>query len=252
MTSTPKTVLITGAGTGFGRGAALALAARGHHVIATTETDEQAVALRAEAPQLQVEKIDITTDDVNKVKDWNVDVLINNAGFGQTGPLADVPEAIVRKVFDVNVFGTLRMTQATLPQMVKRGTGRVIIVSSIAGVLAGPAFGPYSMSKFALEAMGKTLRGELFAQGIDVCLLNPGPYLTGFNDRMADSMWDWFGDDSVSAGSTDLFKMMRTMVTEGQMDPQEVVDVMVELVEAESTTENNFVPPNLREQLGLA
>jgi NAD(P)-dependent dehydrogenase (short-subunit alcohol dehydrogenase family) len=252
MTSTPKTVLITGAGTGFGRGAALALAARGHHVIATTETDEQAAALRAEAPQLQVEKIDITTDDVNKVKDWNVDVLINNAGFGQTGPLADVPEAIVRKVFDVNVFGTLRMTQATLPQMVKRGTGRVIIVSSIAGVLAGPAFGPYSMSKFALEAMGKTLRGELFAQGIDVCLLNPGPYLTGFNDRMADSMWDWFGDDSVSAGSTDLFKMMRTMVTEGQMDPQEVVDVMVELVEAESTTENNFVPPNLREQLGLA
>ena len=221
-------------------------------MIATTETEEQATALRAEAPQLQVEKVDITTDDVNKVKDWNVDVLINNAGFGQTGPLADVPEAIVRKVFDVNVFGTLRMTQATLPQMVKRGTGRVIIVSSIAGVLAGPAFGPYSMSKFALEAMGKTLRGELFGQGIDVCLLNPGPYLTGFNDRMADSMWDWFGDDSVSAGSTDLFKMMRTMVTEGQMDPQEVVDVMVELVEAESTTENNFVPPNLREQLGLA
>jgi NAD(P)-dependent dehydrogenase (short-subunit alcohol dehydrogenase family) len=252
MTSTPKTVLITGAGTGFGRGAALALAARGHHVIATTETEEQAVALRAEAPQLQVEKIDITTDDVAKVAQWNVDVLINNAGFGQTGPLADVPEAIVRKVFDVNVFGTLRMTQATLPQMVKRGTGRVIIVSSIAGVLAGPAFGPYSMSKFALEAMGKTLRGELFGQGIDVCLLNPGPYLTGFNDRMADSMWDWFGDDSVSAGSTDLFKMMRTMVTEGQMDPQEVVDVMVELAEAESTTENNFVPPNLREQLGLA
>jgi NAD(P)-dependent dehydrogenase (short-subunit alcohol dehydrogenase family) len=252
MTSTPKTVLITGAGTGFGRGAALALAARGHHVIATTETEEQAVALRAEAPQLQVEKVDITTDDVAKVAQWNVDVLINNAGFGQTGPLADVPEAIVRKVFDVNVFGTLRMTQATLPQMVKRGTGRVIIVSSIAGVLAGPAFGPYSMSKFALEAMGKTLRGELFAQGIDVCLLNPGPYLTGFNDRMAASMWDWFGDDSVSAGSTDLFKMMRTMVTEGQMDPQEVVDVMVELVEAESTTENNFVPPNLREQLGLA
>ncbi len=252
MTSTPKTVLITGAGTGFGRGAALALAARGHHVIATTETEEQAVALRAEAPQLQVEKVDITTDDVAKVAQWNVDVLINNAGFGQTGPLADVPEAIVRKVFDVNVFGTLRMTQATLPQMVKRGTGRVIIVSSIAGVLAGPAFGPYSMSKFALEAMGKTLRGELFGQGIDVCLLNPGPYLTGFNDRMAASMWDWFGDDSVSAGSTDLFKMMRTMVTEGQMDPQEVVDVMVELVEAESTTENNFVPPNLREQLGLA
>ena len=247
-----KSVLITGAGTGFGKGASLALAARGHHVIATTETQSQADALKAEAPQLQVEKLDITTNDVDQIAQWHVDVLINNAGFGQTGPLADVPEAIVRKVFDVNVFGTLRVTQATLPQMVSRGSGRVIIVSSIAGVLAGPAFGPYSMSKFALEAMGKTLRGELFAAGVDVCNINPGPYLTGFNDRMADSMWEWFGDDAVSAGSKDLFQMMRDMVTTGQMDPQEVVDVLVELVEAETTEENNFVPKDLKQQLGLA
>ena len=101
------------------------------------------------------------------------------------------------------------------------------------------------MTKHALEAMGKTLRSELAGQGVDVTLLNPGPYLTGFNDRMADSMWEWFGDDSLSAPSTPLFQMMRQFVTEGQMDPQEVVDRMVELVEAETTEENNFVPPNI-------
>ena len=244
-----KSVLITGAGSGFGKGASLALAGRGHRVIATTETEEQAAALRAEAPQLTVEKVDITTSDVARVADWEIDVLINNAGAGQTGPLADVAIDRVRRLFEVNVFGTLAITQKIVPQMVARKSGRIIIVSSIAGVMAGPAFGPYSMTKHALEAMGKTLRAELAADGVDVTLLNPGPYNTGFNDRMADSMWEWFGADSVSAGSTELFAFMRTMVTTNQMDPAEVVQRMVELVEAETTTENNFVPPEIRAQL---
>ena len=240
-----KTVMITGAGSGFGKGASLALAERGHTVIATTETDEQAAALRAEAPQLRVEKLDITTDDVAAAADWDLDVLINNAGAGQTGPMADVPIARVRRLFDVNVFGTLAVTQAVLPKMVARGSGRIIIMSSISGVLSAPAFGPYSMTKHALEAMGKAMRGELAGQGIDVCLLNPGPYLTGFNDRMADSMWEWFGDDAVNAGSTPLFEMMRDFVKNDQRDPAEVVDAMVELTEAETTEERNFVPPEL-------
>ncbi len=247
-----KSVLITGAGSGFGKGAALALAARGHRVIATTETDEQAGALRVEAPDLRVEKLDITTDDVQKAAGWEVDVLIDNAGAGQTGPMADVPIDRVRRLFEVNVFGTLAMTQAVLPGMVARGSGRVIIVSSIAGVMSGPAFGPYSMTKHALEAMGKALRAELAGQGIDVTLLNPGPYLTGFNDRMADSMWEWFGDESLSAPATPLFQMMRELVTGGQMDPAEVVTRMVELTEAETTEENNFVPPEILGQMGAA
>jgi len=240
-----KTVMITGTGSGFGRGASLALAERGHTVIATTETEEQAAALRAEAPQLTVEKLDITTGDVARAATWEVDVLINNAGAGQTGPMADVPIDRVRRLFDVNVFGTLAVTQAVLPRMVTRGSGRIIIMSSIAGVLSAPTFGPYSMTKHALEAMGKAMRGELAGQGVDVCLLNPGPYLTGFNDRMADSMWEWFGADAVNAGSTPLFEMMRDFVKNDQRDPVEVVDRMVELTEAETTEEHNFVPPEL-------
>ena len=152
-------------------------------------------------------------------------------------------------LFEVNVFGTLAVTQQVLRRMVAKGAGRVIIMSSIAGVMSGPAFGPYSMTKHALEAMGKAMRAELAPQGIDVTLLNPGPYQTGFNDRMADSMWEWFGEGSLNAPSTPMFQMMREFVTNGQMDPVEVVTRMVELTEAASTTENNFVPPEILAQV---
>ena len=243
-----KQVLITGAGSGFGRGTAIALAARGHKVIATTETQSQADALSIEAPHLEVIKLDITSNvDVANARDFEVDVLINNAGAGQTGPIADVPLDRVRHLFEVNVFGTLAITQAVLPKMAARGTGRVIIVSSIAGVLAGPSFGPYSMTKHALEAMGKSLRAELTPSGIDVTLINPGPYNTGFNDRMAASMWEWFGEGSISAPATDLLRAIGSMVTTNQMDPIDVVNRLVELVEAETTTENNFMPPEFRD-----
>jgi short-subunit dehydrogenase len=243
--------MITGAGSGFGRLSAVALAERGHHVIATTETDAQAEQLRTEAPQLHVEKIDITSSDVEKVHAWEIDVLINNAGVGQTGPIADIPLERLRYLFEVNVFGTMNVTQAVLRDMVPKHQGRIIIMSSIAGVLSAPAFGPYSMTKHALEAMGKAMRGELAPLGIDVTLINPGPYLTGFNDRMADSMWEWFGDASLNGSETELFRVIGEFVTTGQRDPVEVANRLVELVEADTTSENNFVPEDIREQLGL-
>ena len=247
-----KTVLITGAGSGFGKGAALALATAGHTVIATTETEVQADVLRAEAPHIEVLKVDITSPhDIESMRNRDIDVLINNAGFGQTGPMSDVPMDRLRKVFDVNVFGTVAITQAVLPAMATKGSGRVIIVSSIAGVLAAPGFGPYAMSKHALEAMGKAMRAELAPQGIDVCLINPAPYNTGFNDRMADSMWEWFGDSSINAPAAEIHKMVGQMVTTNQLDPIEVVNRLVELVEAETTAENNFVPEGIREMLNL-
>lgn len=246
-----KNVLVTGAGSGFGKLCALALLERGHHVIATTESEEQATALRREAPALVVEKLDITTDDVELVAQWKIDVLVNNAGAGQTGPLADVPLDRVRRLFEVNVFGTLRITQEVLKSMIPQRSGRIIIMSSIAGVIAAPSFGPYSMTKFALEAMGKAMRGELAPLGIDVTLINPGPYLTGFNDRMANSMWEWFNDASLNAPETELFHVIGDFVTTDQRDPKEVAERLVQLVEAESTEENNFVPSDIKAQLGL-
>lgn len=130
--------------------------------------------MRTEHPQLQVEKLDITSGvDIAKAAKFDVEVLINNAGAGQTGPMADVPMDRVRHLFEVNVFGTLAVTQAVLPKMAVQKTGRIIIVSSIGGVIAGPSFGPYAMTKHALEAMGKSMRAELATSGIDVTLINP-------------------------------------------------------------------------------
>jgi NAD(P)-dependent dehydrogenase (short-subunit alcohol dehydrogenase family) len=247
-----KTIMITGAGSGFGKLAALALAQRGHHVIATTETDAQAADLAAEAPQLNVVRLDITTSDVDKVHQWDIDVLINNAGVGETGPIADVPIERVRRLFEVNVFGTLALTQAVLKGMVEKRSGRIIIMSSIAGVMPAPAFGPYAMTKHALEAMGKAMRMELAPLGIDVALVNPGPYLTGFNDRMAESMWEWFGQESLNGAEADLFRMITDFVTTDQRDPADVAQRLVELCEADTTSENNFVPDDIREQLGFS
>jgi NAD(P)-dependent dehydrogenase (short-subunit alcohol dehydrogenase family) len=247
-----KTVLVTGAGSGFGKGTSLALAARGHKVIATTETDEQAATLAAEAPQLSVERIDITTADVDKVTAWDIDVLINNAGMGQTGPMADVPMERIRRIFEVNVFGTLAITQKVLAGMIKRGSGRVIVMSSIGGLHSFPTFGPYNMTKHALEGMGKAMRLELAPQGIDVCMINPGPHDTGFNDSMADSMWEWFGEKSLQAPNMDMFTSMREAAVTDQMDPMIVVDKLVELTEAETTTQHNIVPPEGVEELNQA
>lgn len=243
-----KRVLITGAGSGFGKATAHALSTRGHHVVATTETEAQATALKTEFPKMEILKLDITSpSDVANASKFEIDVLINNAGAGQTGPMADVPIARVRQLFEVNVFGTLAITQALLPKMAVKKSGRIIIVSSIAGVLAGPSFGPYAMTKHALEALGKAMRAELAPAGIDVTLINPGPYNTGFNDRMAASMWEWFGAGSISAPATDLLRAIGTMVTTNQLDPVDVANKLVELVEAETTQENNFMPPEIRD-----
>lgn len=238
-----KTVLVTGAGSGFGKGASIALAARGHNVIASTETDAQAVALSAEAPELIVERIDITGSDIDKVTEWDIDVLINNAGMGQTGPMADVPIDRVRKIFEVNVFGTLAITQRVLAGMIAKGAGRVIVMSSVGGLDSFPTFGPYCMSKHALEGMGKAMRAELAPQGIDVCMINPGPHNTGFNDAMADTMWEWFDDSSLQAPNKAMFSAVREAATTDQMDPMVVVEKLVELTEAEMTSEHNIVPP---------
>ena len=146
--------------------------------------------------------------------------------------MSDVPDDRLRKVFEVNVFGTVAITQAVLPAMATQGSGRIIIMSSIAGKFAAPGFGPYAMTKHALEAMGKAMRAELAPQGIDVCLINPAPYNTGFNDRMADSMWEWFDDTSINAPAKEIHKIVGQMVTTNQMDPAEVVQRLVELVEA--------------------
>ncbi len=246
----PKTVLITGAGSGFGRGAALALAERGHKVIAGTLNDAQAAGLAKAGPKLTVVKLDITdAKDLARVDAWELDVFVANAAIGQTGPLSLIPLERLRAVFEVNVFATFAVTQRVALAMRRRRAGRIIIMSSIGGVRAGVGSGPYTMTKHAIQAFGTALRAELRPFSVDVCLINPGPYATGFNDRMANDPGPWFDRRSAAPEDVAVMDQLVQRITVGQMDPAEVVKRYVELVEAGETELVNFVPPDIVERM---
>jgi NAD(P)-dependent dehydrogenase (short-subunit alcohol dehydrogenase family) len=246
----PKTVLITGAGSGFGRDAAVQLARRGHKVIAAVLNDGQAAELSAEEPKLTVVKLDITkANDVAKVDQWAPDVFIANAAIGQTGPLSLIPLERLRAVFEVNVFGTFAITQRVAQAMRKRRAGRILILSSIGGVRAGVGSGPYTMTKHAIQAFGTALRAELSSFGVDVALINPGPYATGFNDRMANDPGPWFDRKTAAPEDVAVMDSLVQRITVGQMDPTEVVKRYIELVEADKTELVNFVPPDIVERM---
>jgi short-subunit dehydrogenase len=208
-----KTILITGAGSGIGQDTAWALAALGHKVIATTFDEAQAARLRAQAESrgvaLQVFKLDITSAaDREQILALELDVLINNAGIGESGSLAEVDVDRIRKVFEVNVFATLELTQLALRGMIARRRGTVLFVSSIAGRVPMPFLMPYSMSKFALSAAGAGLRAELeqLRCNVHVALIEPGAIHTGFNQAMTDRKYTWMGPQSYFAGQAERMK----------------------------------------------
>jgi NAD(P)-dependent dehydrogenase (short-subunit alcohol dehydrogenase family) len=245
-------VLITGAGSGFGRGLALALADRGHVVTAGVLSEGEADGLRADVPQVEPMILDVTKGtDRERLVGHHVDVLVNNAGIGQAGPLRLVPEERIRQVFETNVFGTLEVTKVVLPQMLERGSGRILIVSSVAGVAAGPFTGPYSMTKHALQAMGQCLRAELAPAGVDVALVNPGPFATGFNDRMIADSEALLAEHTARPEELAFLARATERITGHQLDPADAVATIVELVEAERTEPVNFVPPDILRRLGL-
>jgi short-subunit dehydrogenase len=208
-----KTILITGAGSGIGLDTAWALVARGHRVIATTFDAAQAAALRAQAQArgraLEVFKLDITdAADRQRVSGLELDVLVNNAGIGESGSLAEVDVDRIRVVFEVNVFATLELTQLALRAMIARRRGTVLFVSSIAGRVPLPFLMPYSMSKFALSAGGAGLRAELkqLRCNVHVALIEPGAIHTGFNQAMTDCKYAWMGAQSYFAAHTERMK----------------------------------------------
>jgi NADP-dependent 3-hydroxy acid dehydrogenase YdfG len=180
-----KVVLITGCSTGIGRDLAVRLSQAGYCVVATARKVEALEDLPA-ALKLS---LDVTeSDSVNRAvtemikRFGRVDVLVNNAGYALRGALEEIPVEQVQQMFDVNVFGVLRMIRAVAPHMRMQRTGRIINISSIAGKLSTPANGGYSATKFALEALSDALRLELAPFGIQVVLVEPGAIKTHFDE----------------------------------------------------------------------
>ena len=180
-----KVVLITGCSTGIGRDLATRLTQAGYAVVATARNAETLEDVPAALKlSLDVTQPDSVNDAVARTLQQfgGIDVLVNNAGYALRGALEEVPDAPIQQMFDVNVFGALRMIRAVVPHMRKQGNGRIINISSIAGKLSTPANGIYSASKFALEALSDSLRLELMPFGIQVIVIEPGAIKTNFDE----------------------------------------------------------------------
>lgn len=199
-----KTILITGAGTGIGKATALVLANNGHNVIATTETEEQSHALKEECKKLNltllVFKLDITSEtDRKKIEAFDLNVLINNAGIGESGSLAEIDINLLRHNFEVNVFSSFELSQLALKKMFEKKQGTIIFISSLAGKITMPFLASYCMTKFAISAGAEAMRKEIHTlyKDIHVSIIEPGAYHTGFNQKNMAKKYVWMKERSV-------------------------------------------------------
>jgi len=184
-----RTVVITGASSGFGEGAVRAFADKGDRVWGTMRDAEgrnahKKAALEVHSPGISIVDMDVTSDAsvtegfARILADGPVDVLINNAGIMYIGVTEAYSVAQAHEQMDTNYFGAIRAMQAVLPAMRKAGAGLIINTSSIAGRVSVPFFGTYCATKHALEAYSQSLRYEVAPFGIDVALVEPGPFGT--------------------------------------------------------------------------
>ena len=195
MAENRNAVLITGCSTGIGRETARHLAGRGHRVFATARRPEAIEDLRAEGCETLA--CDVTDEasmkacvDAVEEAAGSVGALVNNAGYSQSGAVETVPLESIRRQFETNVFGLVRMCQLVLPGMRRAGHGRIVNLSSIGGRLTFPGGGAYHGTKHAVEAFSDVLRFEVAGFGIQVVVIEPGLITTEFANAAVGSMRD--------------------------------------------------------------
>jgi NAD(P)-dependent dehydrogenase (short-subunit alcohol dehydrogenase family) len=246
-----KRILITGAGSGFGEGVAIGLAQAGHEVIAGVQIWPQVTALRQKASELglknlRVEKLDILDSrDVANALTWDIDILFSNAGIGEGGPASEMPLDLVRKNYETNVFAPLELAQGFIRKFIsEKRPGKIVFTSSMGGLFTPAGFGVYVSTKHALEAIAEALQIELQPHNIKVQTINPGAYLTGFNETMAEAAFHWLDDSKNFTKRADLQKTYDSLIgkDEGRLDPQEMIEAMVKIVPADTGKFRNVVP----------
>lgn len=187
-----KTILITGCSSGIGYDAALSLSRRGHQVIASCrkrEDVDKLINLGLEAVLLDVAdpaSLSRGFADFLEKTQGRIDILINNAGYGQAGALEDIPHDALCDQFATNVFGLMALTRLAIPIMRQQKQGRIINMSSVLGLISMPFRGAYNASKYAVEGLSDTLRLELKPSGINVITIEPGPIESRFRDNTLD------------------------------------------------------------------
>jgi NAD(P)-dependent dehydrogenase (short-subunit alcohol dehydrogenase family) len=234
------TWFITGCSTGFGRIFAEKALRRGDNVVATARSLESLDDLGAGYPDRLLKlALDVTDSSqiVAAVKAAEsrfhvIDILVNNAGYGYFAAIEEGSDADIRALFDANVFGLAAVTRAVLPGMRARGYGRIVNLSSIAGLSANPAAGYYAASKHAVEAISEALSHEGAPFGIKVLIVEPGPYRTDFAGRSVKT-----GEAiDAYAGGPAARNISTILASDGQQDgdPQKAIDLVVDVLDSEN------------------
>ncbi len=184
MAPSPKVWLITGCSSGFGRELARVLLRRGEHVVVTARKPETLAEFSGE-PNALVAPLDVTMPkqiarviEQTEARFGRIDVLVNNAGFGYLAAVEEGEDDEVRAMFETNVFGLTTMIKAVLPGMRKRGSGCIVNISSMGGLVGFPGVGYYNATKFAVEGLSEALAKETAPLGIKVIIVEPGPFRT--------------------------------------------------------------------------
>lgn len=225
-----RKVLITGATSGFGKLLVHAFLRNGDHVIATGRnlTSRKEIFESERRPNVRLTEyaMDVTnkTEVAAVVKEveskfGNIDILINNAGYGLFGALEDLQEDEIRYQMEVNFFGTVNVTQAFLP-LLRASRGKIFNFSSVFGFMGFPLTSLYCASKFAVEGLTESLRGELAPHGVQVCLIEPGGYRTNFGTSLA---WSMKNPGSVYSKQFNNYKAIHAKISARK--PQEPTEV---------------------------
>jgi len=185
-----QTVLVTGANSGIGLATVLELARRGYRTVGTVRSPTKASVVHqaAATAEVEVETVELDVTDAAGCRDvlagLQLHGLVNNAGYALTGAIEDVDDDEARALFETMVFAPMRLARLALPGMRAGGGGRIVNVSSIAGLVSSPLAGWYTGAKHALEALTDSLRIEVAGDGVAVCLVEPGGFKTGIWEDM--------------------------------------------------------------------
>lgn len=237
--STPQRVwFITGASTGFGRLLAEEVLKRGEYVIATARDVTRIQDFAQQYPDTaRAFALDVTSapaiTSVTKqaiAAFGRVDVLVNNAGYGVNGAIEEVSDEEFEPMFQTNIYGLIRTTRAFLPHMRERGSGHILNLSSIAGLVANPGWGFYATSKFAVEGFSEALAGEMKPLGVHVTAIEPGPFRTDFLGRSAQVAALELPEYKQSAGKARDYVQSNAGKQAG--DPQKAIEAMIALVDS--------------------
>lgn len=251
--SVQKAVLVTGASTGIGRKITEVLAANGYFVYAGARKQKDLDALN-EITNVQSIRLDVTIQEeidaaVETVRDGGRGLygLVNNAGVGVAGPLIEVDENDVKWLFDVNIFGVFRVTQAFAPLIIE-GKGRITTIGSIAGILSGPFYGPYSMSKHAIEAYTDALAPEMERFDVQVSVIEPGNYRSEISKSGRKRMGGMNDAREKSPYADDYKRRLEGPADRSQYkDPDEVADAAMHALFDEHPKHRYLVVPNREE-----